>query len=63
MNELPPKMGRPRKNEQVKNVSLQIKITQDMADKLKKCADTLHVTRTEVIEQGIELVLAKLDAK
>ena len=58
-----PRTGRPRKNEQVKNVALQIKITAETAEVLQDCAVEMQKTRTEVIEKGIELVKAELDAK
>lgn len=49
----PPKMGKP------KNVSLQLRITQETADKLQWCSDKLSISRTEVIEQGVELIHQK----
>lgn len=50
-----PKIGRPHK-EVTKNVALGLRISQETADKLQKCADTLKISRTEVIEKGIDLV-------
>ena len=50
-----PKIGRPHK-EVTKNVALGLRISQETADKLQKCADTLKTSRTEVIEKGIDLV-------
>lgn len=51
-----PRIGRPPKNEKSKNVSLQLRITQTTAEKLKECADTLNVSITEVIEKGIDFI-------
>ena len=39
-----------------KDVSLQLRIAQETADKLQECADALSLSRTEVIEQGIDLI-------
>lgn len=56
-----PKMGRPPV-ENPKNVSLGIRIKAETADKLQKCASILSrrenrkVSRTEVIEKGIDMV-------
>jgi hypothetical protein len=50
-----PRMGRPPK-EVTKNVSLGLRISKETSDKLQKCADTLGISRTEVIERGIDLV-------
>ena len=51
-----PRTGRPPKHGKTKDVSLQMRITKETADKLQKCADKLAVSRTEVIEKGIDLV-------
>lgn len=50
-----PKIGRPPK-ENPKNVELGIRLTEETANKLKACADALGVSRTEIIEMGINLV-------
>lgn len=50
-----PRMGRPPK-EVTKNVSLGLRISKETSDKLQECADTLGISRTEVIERGIDLV-------
>lgn len=50
-----PRMGRPPK-EVTKNVSLGLRISKETSDKLQKCADALGISRTEVIERGIDLV-------
>ena len=51
-----PKTGRPPKLGKSKNVSLQLRITRDTADKLQECSDRLNISRTEVIEKGIDLI-------
>lgn len=51
-----PRTGRPPKLGKTKEVSLQMRITKETADKLQKCADELAISRTEVIEKGIDLV-------
>lgn len=50
-----PRTGRPHKDV-TKNVSLGLRLTQETADKLQRCAKTLGISRTEVIEKGIDLV-------
>ena len=50
------KMGRPPKLGKSKTVSLQLRIAQETADKLQECSDKLKVSRTEVIENGIDLI-------
>ena len=57
-----PKTGRPPK-EVTKNVNLGLRISKETADKLQRCADYLKISRTEVIERGIELVEATLKTK
>lgn len=54
-----PRTGRPPKDI-TKSVNLGLRITQETAEKLQKCADILGVSRTEVIEKGIDLVEAEL---
>lgn len=46
-----------------KNVRLEIRLTQKQSDLLQECAERLHVTKTDVINEGIQLVKAKLDEK
>lgn len=53
----PPKMGKP------KDVSLQLRIAQETADKLQECATALSVSRTEIIEQGIDLIYKQVVEK
>ena len=57
-----PRTGRP-KSDNPKNVSLNIRLTQDEANKLQQCADDLQTSRTNVILKGIDLVMAELQQK
>lgn len=55
-----PRTGRPPKLGKSKNVSLQLRITEDTAEKLQKCSNILGISRTAVIEQGIDLLYMKV---
>lgn len=57
-----PSKGRPP-IENPKNVRLEIRMTQDQADLLSYCAEKMEISRTDVINRGIEMVKAKLDSK
>ena len=57
-----PRTGRP-KSDNPKNVRLEIRLTQQDADRLQKCSDVLNITRTDVILKGIDLVEAELNKK
>nr|DAR37630.1 MAG TPA: NikA, BACTERIAL CONJUGATION, RELAXASE, DNA [Caudoviricetes sp.] len=57
-----PSKGRPP-IENPKNVRLEIRMTQDQADLLSYCAEKMDISRTDVINRGIEMVKAKLDSK
>ena len=50
-----PRTGRPHK-EITKSVNLGLRLTEETAAKLQRCADTLGISRTQVIEKGIDLV-------
>lgn len=50
-----PRTGRPPK-EVKKSVNLGLRITEETAEKLQKCSEKLKISRTEVIEKGIDLV-------
>lgn len=50
-----PRTGRPQK-EDAKKVKLTLRLNEATAAKLKKCAERLNMTRTEVIEKGIDLM-------
>lgn len=51
-----PRTGRPPKLGKSKTISLQLRITEDTAKKLQQCSEALDISRTAVIEKGIELV-------
>lgn len=51
-----PRTGRPPKGETSKNISLQLRISEKTANELKKCSEMLNISRTEVIEKGVELI-------
>lgn len=51
-----PRTGRPPKGETSKNISLQLRISEKTANELKKCSEILNISRTEVIEKGVESV-------
>lgn len=50
-----PRTGRPPK-ENPRNVNLNIRITREESERIKKCADYLKTTRTDAIMKGIEMV-------
>jgi len=54
-----PKTGRPPKDI-TKDVNLGLRITKETANKLQQCAEVLGISRTEVIEKGIDLVEAEI---
>lgn len=54
-----PRTGRPPKDI-TKCVNLGLRITKETADKLQHCAEVLGISRTEVIEKGIDLVDAEI---
>lgn len=60
MNSEKKKKGRPFQ-EVTKSVSLGLRISEETANKLQKCADELEISRTEVIEKGIDLVVAEIE--
>lgn len=56
-----PRTGRPTANK--KTERLEIRLTPQEAEKLQYCADTLQISKTDVINHGIDLVKAELDKK
>lgn len=54
-----PRTGRPPK-ENPRNVSLNIRLTKQEAEDIKKCAELLGKTRTDTIMMGIEMVKAEI---
>jgi hypothetical protein len=55
-----PRTGRPIKGEQRKSVSLQLRISENTSEQLQECSELLGISRTEVIEQGIDIVHREL---
>ena len=55
-----PRTGRPPKGDAAKNISLGLRITEETAKRLQWCADKLNISRTEVIERGIEKVAEEI---
>lgn len=53
-----PRTGRPPK-ENPRNVSLNIRITQDEAELIKACAERLGVSRTDAIMEGIRRLISE----
>ena len=53
--------GRPTKDP--KKIRLEIRLTQSQSDLLQNCADELNITRTDVINKGIELVKKEIENK
>lgn len=51
-----PRTGRPPKNGKSKNVSLQLRITEDTANQLLELSKNLNISRTEVIEKAVNLL-------
>nr|DAQ34165.1 MAG TPA: hypothetical protein [Caudoviricetes sp.] len=54
-----PRTGRPTSNK--KTERLEIRLTPEEAQDLQECADRLNVSKTEVINKGVQLVKAELD--
>lgn len=57
-----PRTGRPP-IENPKSVKMNIRISEKTARDLQECAESLNVSRVNVIEKGIQLVKASLDKK
>ena len=54
--------GRPHKAV-TKNLQIGIRLTKETAEKLKSCADVLKISRTAVIEQGIDRIYKSIKRK
>lgn len=57
-----PSKGRPP-IENPKSVRFEIRMTKEQAETLSECAERLQVTRTDVVNKGVEMVKAELDKK
>lgn len=51
------------KSDKSKHLRFEIRMTTETADKLEYCAEILKVSKTEVIERGIDLVKSEADKK
>ncbi len=58
-----PRTGRPLKGDEKKDVSLQLRITKTTNERLQYCSETLNKSRTEVIEQGVDMIYDDLKKK
>lgn len=56
-----PRTGRPTSNK--KTERLEIRMTPQESELLTECADRLEISKTEVINKGVQLVKAELDKK
>lgn len=57
-----PKVGRPPK-ENLKNMKINVRLTEETAKDLEECAEALQISRASVIEKGVKLVKASLKKK
>ena len=57
-----PRTGRPPKDNPRK-INLNIRLTEQEAKDIQKCADDLGISRTDAIMKGIELVKAEIKNK
>lgn len=57
-----PRIGRPPKRNP-RNINLNIRITKEESDRIKKCADKLNMTRTDAIIKGIGMVEKEIREK
>lgn len=58
-----PRTGRPPKGTQSRTEKINIRVTQEEADKIQECADKMNVSRTDAIMCGVNLLKAELDKK
>lgn len=62
-DEMSPRTGRPIKGDSKRDKSLQLRMSQQELDLLDECAKSLKITRTDVVNKGIQLVKTELDKK
>lgn len=55
------KTGRPTKN--LKNIRLEIRLTEEESNLIQECANELNLTKTDVINKGILMVKSEIDKK
>lgn len=58
-----PKTGRPIKGSSKRDKSLQLRMSAEELALLDECSKRLAVSRTDVVNKGIQLVKAELDEK
>lgn len=58
-----PRTGRPPKAESSRNVNLNIRLTVCEAQLIQDCADKLNTSRTDVIVQGVSLLMETMGKK
>lgn len=51
------------KSEKSKHQRFELRLTKEMAEKLEYCATVLNISKTEVVQRGIDLVKADLEKK
>ena len=58
-----PRTGRPIKGNSKRDKSLQLRMSERELDLLDECATALEISRTDVVNKGIQLVKDELDKK
>lgn len=58
-----PRTGRPVKGTSKRDKSLQLRMSAEELALLDECSQQLSISRTDVINKGIQLVKAELDKK
>lgn len=58
-----PRTGRPIKGKERKERSLQLRLTNETMEKIDHCSNTYNITRTEVVERGIDLLYEQTKEK
>lgn len=58
-----PRTGRPVKGTSKRDKSLQLRMSAEELALLDECSQQLFISRTDVINKGIQLVKAELDKK
>ena len=56
-----PRTGRPTQNKKTERI--EIRMTLEESQLLNECAERLHVSKTEVLNKGVQLVKKELDEK
>lgn len=58
-----PRTGRPIKGNSKRDKSLQLRMSEQELELLDECATALEISRTDVVNKGIQLVKDELDKK